>query len=109
MPLIWRTRMSHRVGIAIVALVVPVALSYPNDPSRQATAWRRLTYTTAGAVELGFSTVLLTQYLIGGSGLTDAALLGGAAAFGGLVVIRAFFLFVRPEWMKAQDNRRKVD
>ncbi|KAI6815177.1 hypothetical protein KC332_g10769 [Hortaea werneckii] len=100
-------------GGLTLALTVPIVLSYPNPhPSRgsssEVMARRRTTYLTLGAGELALGTIMAAQYLLGGSGLTDSALLAGMGMMGGIAAMRGFFLYVRPSWMAAQGNAEKA-
>ncbi|KAI6796990.1 hypothetical protein KC363_g3214 [Hortaea werneckii] len=100
-------------GGLTLALTVPILLSYPNPhPSRGSSsdvmARRRTTYLTLGAGELALGTIMAAQYLLGDSGLTDGALLGGMGTMGGIAAMRGFFLYVRPSWMAAQGNAEKA-
>ncbi|KAK4540513.1 hypothetical protein LTR36_009151 [Oleoguttula mirabilis] len=100
-------------GAVVIALTVPLALSYPNPRPSQGGEphiphWRRLTYMVLGAGEAALGTVMAAQYLSGDSGLTDAVLIGGTGTMGVLCAMRGFFLFVRPSWMDAQMNARKA-
>ncbi|KAI7370531.1 hypothetical protein KC354_g1205 [Hortaea werneckii] len=106
-------RSSHRFGGLTLALTVPILLSYPNPhasrgSSSDVMARRRTTYLTLGAGELALGTIMAAQYLLGDSGLTDGALLGGMGTMGGIAAIRGFFLYVRPSWMAAQGNAEKA-
>ncbi|KAK5121726.1 hypothetical protein LTR85_004601 [Meristemomyces frigidus] len=97
----------------VVALTIPLAVSYPNPRPSQGGEphiphWRRLTYMLLGAGEAALGTVMAAQYLSGDSGLTDTVLIGGMGTMGALCAMRGFFLFVRPNWMDAQENARKA-
>ncbi|KAI6973750.1 hypothetical protein KC332_g4718 [Hortaea werneckii] len=100
-------------GGLTLALTVPILLSYPNPhasrgSSSDVMARRRTTYLTLGAGELALGTIMAAQYLLGDSGLTDGALLGGMGTMGGIAAMRGFFLYVRPSWMAAQGNAEKA-
>ncbi|KAK3072187.1 hypothetical protein LTR53_007294 [Teratosphaeriaceae sp. CCFEE 6253] len=102
--------------IFLTAFTLPLALCYPNPaPSRSKTgggdqivAWRRLTYILFGAGEAGLGTMMMIQWMQGDSGLTDVALLGGAATMGAFLGLRGFFLYARPSWMEGPANARKA-
>jgi len=124
----------NRFGaIILTAFTLPLALCYPNPvPSQGGTseivAWRRLTCTFLppnplgphfthhlpqqdiffAAGEAGIGTTMLYQYMAGNSGMSDRALLVGAATMGLFLGMRAFFLYARPSWMEAQGNAKKV-
>ncbi|KAK0253885.1 hypothetical protein B0A54_15471 [Friedmanniomyces endolithicus] len=100
-------------AIILTGFTLPLALCYPNPvPSQGGTseivAWRRLTYIFFAAGEAGMGTTMLFQYMAGNSGMTDRALLVGAATMGLFLGMRAFFLYARPSWMEAQGNAKKV-
>ncbi|KAI7236318.1 hypothetical protein KC330_g3813 [Hortaea werneckii] len=100
-------------GGMTLALTVPILLSYPNPHPKEGSssdvmARRRTTYFTLGAGELALGTIMAAQYLLGDSGLTDDALLGGMGIMGGIAAMRGFFLYVRPSWMAAQGNAEKA-
>ncbi|KAK5132314.1 hypothetical protein LTR08_009222 [Meristemomyces frigidus] len=96
------------VGAVIIALTVPLAFSYPNPKPEAGVPMRRLTYTLLGAGEAALGTVMAAQFMAGDSGITDGFLIGGTGVMGALCAMRGFFLFVRPNWMEAQGNARKV-
>lgn len=96
-----------------LALTVPLLFSYPNPrPSHgggpQVVPWRRMTYITLAMGEVALGSVMAAQFMIGDSGLTDNALLGGMALMGGIAAMRGFFLYVQPSWMAAQENSKKA-
>ena len=92
----------------IIALTVPLAFSYPNPKPAAGIPVRRVTYTLLGAGEAAIGTVLAAQFMAGDSGITDSFLVGGMGVMGAICAMRGFFLFVRPNWMEAQGNVRKV-
>ena len=92
----------------IIALTVPLALSYPNPKPEAGVPARRLTYTLLGAGEAALGTVLAVQFMAGDSGISDNFLIAGTGIMGALCAMRGFFLFVIPNWIEAQGNARKV-
>lgn len=67
-----------------------------------------MTYITLGAGELALGTIMAAQWILGDSGLTDNALLGGMGVMGSIAAMRGFFLFLTPSWMEAQENTKKT-
>ena len=107
------TNKNVRFGGFVVALTVPLLMSYPNprpsqDGHKETTAFRKLTYITLGAGEVALGTLVAFQYFNGDSGLTENALLFGMGNMGAFLGIRALFLFARPGWMEAQENAKKT-
>jgi hypothetical protein len=93
-------------GAITLGLTAPLLLSVPHVP--RAASGRRMAYTTLGACEAVLGAVMAMQLFAGDSGMKPEALAGGAAAMGGFLGVRAFFLFVRPGWMEGQENAKKV-
>lgn len=104
----------HRFGaIILTSFTLPLILCYPNPvPSQggssQIVAWRRLAYMVSGAGEVAMGTMMLAQWLQVDSGLTDNALLGTTVLMGSFLLMRSYFLYVKPQYMEAQDNARKA-
>lgn len=94
------------IGAVILAFTAPLLLCYPNIP-REAAA-RRMTYTTFLAVETCVGLVAAAQFALGGSGMKDGALLAMAGMMAFFAGMRVFFLFVKPGWIEAQENVKKV-
>lgn len=83
----------------LTLVTAPLLLAYPDptdpvDPSQRATvlARRRLTYTFVAISEAGFVATTAWQYLAGGSGMTDGALLTATALVAGFGLARSFVL-----------------
>jgi len=95
------------IGTIIVPLTVPLLLSYPNG--KDAATFRKLTYTILGAGETSLGIAAAIQYLKGGSGMADNALLGTMAMMGAFLSVRLFVLFVKPECMEVQEDAKKAE
>ena len=99
------------VGGLLVLATAPLLLSHPEPSSGQTagevTARRRLTYMVMGAAEATLGLVTASQYLMGDSGITDQALLTATGMMAGFMGVRAFFLFVNPQWMEAGGTTKK--
>ncbi len=96
------------LGAVVVLATVPLIISYPeptaSEPPSLVTARRRLTYLSMAASELALGAVTAGQYLRGNSGLKDSVPMGATIMFAGLVGMRAFFLFGKPELMEAKTS-----
>ena len=104
--------MEQWIGGILVVIAVPLILSYPersgpDHDAAQVIARRRLTYQMLGAGEVALALLTASQYLRGDSGMTNQALLIGTGMCGFAASMRAFFLYVRPEWMQPQEQSEK--
>jgi hypothetical protein len=95
------------VGAIFVGLTTPLALGYPNSTAASQVGIRRAAYLTSFAGEVALTPLFLVQYAEGNSGLNDTALLVGAGMCAGLATMRAYFLFVRPDFMAVKDESGK--
>ncbi|WPH04513.1 Hypothetical protein R9X50_00740500 [Acrodontium crateriforme] len=87
-------------GGIVFALTIPLIMAFPSSGDRQVViARRQLTYWTLGAGEFALGGLMAMQYLDGDSGLSEDLLVKGMMTMAGLMVMRLFFLFVKPEWM----------
>lgn len=86
------------MGGLVLGMTVPLVLSIPYHPAN--TTSRRTIYTIFGACEVGLSAVMAMQCLHGDSGLEPQALITAIGIFVGILLGRAFCLFVRPECME---------
>ena len=66
-----------------------------------------MTYTTLGAIEVFISAISVLAYVNGDSGLTDEFLVMAAGSMGAFILLRGYFLFVKPNYMDAQQNAKK--
>lgn len=92
-------------NVVLVLSTVPLLVAYPeptgNQPSSVVIARRRLAYLTLGGGELILAVVLAREFMAGNSGFNDTFLIGGATMMTALVGFRAFFLYIRPDFMGA--------
>ena len=97
-------------GAVIVVATAPLLLSYPEagQSASVVIARRRLTYQIMGAAEIALGLLAASQYVMGGSGLSDTTLLLGTGFMGAFIGMRAFFLYVKPQWMEAEDSSKKT-
>lgn len=99
------TSLLQWLGAIIVLATVPLVLAYPeptsSEPPSLVTARRRMAYASLGASEVAIGATLMGQFFTGNSGMSDTALLSGAATMAVLVLWRVYCLYVKPEIMQA--------
>ena len=100
----------QRLGGTITLATAPLLLSYPESgqSANEVTARRRLTYQMMGASEVVLGLLTLSQYLTGGSGLSDRNLLIATGTMAGFASMRAYFLYMKPAWMKPESTIKKA-
>ncbi|KAK5165481.1 uncharacterized protein LTR77_009010 [Saxophila tyrrhenica] len=92
----------------ITLATAPLLLSYPETGSPAAVvARRRLTYQIMGISEVALVGIMLGQWVVGGSGMRDGALLVAIAALTGFAGVRGWFLFGRPGLMGVEGKGKK--
>ena len=82
------------LGGTITLATAPLLLSYPESgqSANEVTARRRLTYQMMGASEVVLGLLTLSQYLTGGSGLSDRNLLIATGTMGRIRQYEGVFL-----------------
>jgi hypothetical protein len=93
-------------GCIVAGLTVPLILAVPH--STDAPAIRKATYQMYAAAEMALATAMGMQYLRGNSGLKTEALWSSMTTMAALVVMRAYFLVVKPSYMEGQANAKKA-